>query len=208
MKLVHVFDAYCGWSYGFATTLLQVTARRPDLHVDVVSGGLFTGTRRVPIRALGPIEATNRKIVELTGAEFGPGYRSLVANGSFVMDSEAAARGMAALRQVAPHRAVALSVALLRAFFVDGHSLSTPYTYDRIATTAGLDAGAVQAALQAPETADAAIDDFRLAAALGVDGYPTLLAVTDDRVTTLARGYATVEQIEQRLSAATTPAPC
>ncbi len=48
MKLVYVFDAYCGWSYGFAPTLAELVRRHPDLDVEVVSGGLFTGSRRVP----------------------------------------------------------------------------------------------------------------------------------------------------------------
>lgn len=43
MRLVYVLDAYCGWSYGFAATLSELVLRQPDLQVDVVSGGLFTG---------------------------------------------------------------------------------------------------------------------------------------------------------------------
>ena len=42
--------------------------------------------------------------------------------------------------------------------------------------------------------------DFRRVAALGVDGYPTLLAVHGDQITVLARGHATAEEVEQRLS--------
>ena len=71
---VYVFDAYCGWSYGFAPTLAELVRRHPDVEVEVVSGGLFTGGRRVPIRSLGYVQGANAKISELTGAEFGDGY--------------------------------------------------------------------------------------------------------------------------------------
>ncbi|MFH0176294.1 DsbA family protein [Streptomyces cacaoi] len=203
MKLVHVFDAYCGWSYGFAPTLAELLRRHADLRVDVVSGGLFTGPRRVPIREFGNVQAANAKISELTGVSFGPGYARLIADGSFVMDSEAAARGVAALRQTAPDRIVDLAAALQHAFYVDGLSLSDPATYRAVADAAGLDSDSVVDAFAAPGPAAAAKADFTRAAGLGVNSFPTLLAVEGDRITPLAVGHATADRIDQRLHALT-----
>jgi putative protein-disulfide isomerase len=200
MKLVYVFDAYCGWSHGFSRTLREVVSRHPALPVDVVSGGLFTGRRRVAISNFSYIKEANAEISRLTGARFGEGYQRLVAEGSFVMDSEAAARGVAALRQTAPDRAAELAVALQHAFYVDGRSLSDPATYRRLAEAAGLDADAVLAAFQAPEAQYAAEADFRRAAELGVTGFPTLLAVDGSRAVSLARGHATADEVDRRLA--------
>jgi len=138
MKLVYVFDAYCGWSHGFSGTLREVVSRHPDLPVEVVSGGLFTGARRMPIREFGHVQGANATIAEVSGAEFGAAYERLIADGSFVMDSQAAARGMAALRQAAPARAAELATALQDVFYVDGLSLSDPATYRKVAEEAGL----------------------------------------------------------------------
>jgi putative protein-disulfide isomerase len=201
MQLVYVFDAYCGWSHGFSRTISELTTRHPELPVNVVSGGLFVGARRVPIRAFGYVAGANAKISELTGAEFGDGYRRLVADGSFVMDSEAAARGMAALRLAAPDRAVELAVELQRAFYHDGHSLSDPETYRHVAEVIGLNGGAVVAAFRSPAQQAAAEADFRHAAALGVDVFPTLLALTGGHVIQLARGHATADDVDERLVA-------
>jgi len=201
MKLVYAFDAYCGWSYGFAPTLTELVRRRPDLEVEVISGGLFTGPRRVPIREFGYVQGANAKISELTGVSFGPGYERTIADGSFVMDSEAAARGVAALRQAAPNRIVELAAAMQRAFYVDGQSLSDPATYRAIAEEEGLYPDAVVAMFTAQVSALAAQDDFARAAGLGVRSYPTLLAVTDDRAMVLAIGQADIEEIEGRLDA-------
>ena len=200
MQLVYVFDAYCGWSHGFSPTMQEITRRHPDLPLEVVSGGLFTGARRVPIREFGYVQGANAKIGELTGAEFGAGYQRLIADGSFVMDSHAAARGLAALRSVAPDRALELAVALQRAFYVDGHSLSAPGTYARVAEAAGLDADSVVSALPSPATEAEAQADFRRAAELGVDGFPTVLAVNGERLTVLARGQAIADEVDQRLT--------
>ncbi|MCX4766941.1 DsbA family protein [Streptomyces sp. NBC_01275] len=204
MKLVQVFDAYCGWSYGFAPTLDELLRRHPDLGVEVVSGGLFIGPRRVPIQEFGNVRAANAKISELTGVSFGSGYARLIADDSFVMDSEAAARGVAVLRQAAPDRIVELAAALQQAFYVDGMSLSDPATYRAVADTAGLDSDAVVGAFTAPGPAAAAKVEFTRAAGLGVDSFPALLAVEGHRTTPLAVGHATADQIDQRLHALTT----
>jgi putative protein-disulfide isomerase len=200
MKLVYVFDAYCGWSHGFSGTLREVVARRPGLAVEVVSGGLFTGSRRVPIREFGYVQGANAKIAELTGAEFGAPYEWLIADGSFVMDSEAAARGVTALRQVAPDRAAELATALQDAFYIDGRSLSASDTYRAVAEAVGVDADAVVAAFEAPEARTAARADFRRSAELGVTGFPTLLAVDGDSVIPLAHGHATADEVTERLA--------
>lgn len=203
MRLVYVFDAYCGWSYGFASTMSELVRRHPDLQIDVVSGGLFTGSRQVPIREIGYIRDANAKITELTGAEFGPGFERLIADGSFVMDSEAAARGVATLREAAPDRIVELAAAVQHAFYVDGLSLSEPATYRAVAEAAGLDPDAAVDALDGPDAAAAARADFAQAAGFAVHSFPTLLAVEGDRVTALAVGHATVDEIEARLRAVT-----
>ncbi len=196
MKLVYVFDAYCGWSHAFSGTLEEVIARHPDLPVEVVSGGLFTGQRRVPIREFGFIKGANVQVTERTGATFGDAFNALLDEGSFVMDSEAAARGLAALRQAAPERAAELAIAVQKAFFHDGLSLSAAKTYRKIADDFGLDSDAVVGAFKTAEP-DA---DFARAARLGVSSYPTLIAVRGNDAFVLARGHASAEQIEERLA--------
>jgi putative protein-disulfide isomerase len=196
VKLVYVFDAYCGWSHAFSGTLEEVIAKHPDLPVEVVSGGLFTGQRRVPIREFGFIKGANAQITERTGARFGEAFDALLADGSFVMDSEAAARGLIALRQFAPERVAELAIAVQRAFFHDGLSLNDAKTYRKIADDFGLDSDEVVSAFKSadPDT------DFAVAARLGVSSFPTLIAVRGNDAFVLARGHASAEQIEQRLT--------
>ncbi|KJK56399.1 DsbA family protein [Saccharothrix sp. ST-888] len=201
MQLVYVLDAYCGWSYGFARTMATVAHRHPELPVEVVSGGLFTGARRVPIREFGYVQGANARIAELTGVEFGPAYERLIADGSFVMDSEDAARGLAALRAAAPARAAELAADIQEAFYRDGLSLSDAATYRRIAGAAGLDADAVVRHFESPAATADAGTDFRRSAELGVEGFPTLLAVDGRRATVLAVGHATAAEVDRRLAA-------
>ncbi|BBH69756.1 DsbA family protein [Actinoplanes sp. OR16] len=194
MQLVYVFDAYCGWCHGFAPTLREVVRRHPELPIEVISGGLFTGSRRVPIGRFGYIDGANARISELTGAVFGPGYRRLIADGSFVMDSEAAARGFAALRDAAPDRAVELAEAVQHAFYVEGRSLSDPDTFTAIAAQRGLTLGG-------PVAAGEEQADFVRTKHLGVTGFPTLLAVHGSSAVVLAHGQGDADVISSRLDA-------
>lgn len=98
-----------------------------------MSGGLFTEQRSLPIREYGHIAEANERIALRLSVSFGESYQALLRDGSFVLDSEAAAAGLAALRAQAPGEGVALIHALQRAFYMDGRSLSAPETYAAVA---------------------------------------------------------------------------
>ncbi|MEU4520002.1 DsbA family protein [Amycolatopsis sp. NPDC024027] len=196
-RLTYVFDAYCGWCYGFGPAIRDFAAANAGrIELDVVSGGLFTGARVAPIGTMPYVADANARIAELTGAEFGPGYRALVADGRFEMDSTAAAAGFAALRAAAPGQALAAAEAMQRAFYFDGLSLSEASTYRHIAGLLGLAADAVLAAFNART---GAAQDFTRAARLGVTSYPTLLLHTATGVLRLGGPAATATQLTAAL---------
>lgn len=196
VRLTYVFDAYCGWCHGFGPALRELAAARTgDLEIEVVSGGLFRGANRAPLGTMGYVSQANRRIEQLTGARFGAGYRSLVEDGSFVMDSEAAAIGFAALRSEAPDRALELASAMQQAFYVDGQSLSESSTYRRIAATHGLDPEAVLARRDSAEATARAAADFARAREFGVTSYPTLLVHTPTGVARLGGPTSSARQL-------------
>ncbi|TJZ54230.1 DsbA family protein [Streptomyces piniterrae] len=178
-QLTYVFDAYCGWCYGFGPALHEfaaANAERSDLRV--LSGGLFTGPRALPVSAYPHIPGANARISELTGVTFGPAYGRVLAEGTLVMDSADAATGLVALRNQPGTSALAAAAAMQRAWYIDGRSLSDAQVYRDIAAELGLDAEAVVAAYESPTTRAQAEADFREVRRLGVEGYPTLLLHT------------------------------
>lgn len=196
IRLTYVFDAYCGWCLGFGPALRELVAQRGgEMELEVVSGGLFRGPGLAPLGAMPHVAQANRRIEQLTGARFGADYQRLVEDGTFVMDSEAAAVGFAALRTEAPDRALELAGAMQHAFYVEGLSLSVPKTYRRIAEVTGLDAEAVVTRRETPEARAAAVADFVRARELGVASYPTLLAHTATGVARLGGPTSTAGQL-------------
>jgi putative protein-disulfide isomerase len=196
-RLTYVFDAYCGWCYGFAETFRAfVDSHAWEVEVEVVPGGLFTGARRAPIRQITQVARANDAIASLTGAQFGPGYRALVAEGSFVMDSHEAARGLLALQSCAPGYDVEIASRMQSAFFVDGKSLSMPETYADIAASLEVSPSDVRAAL-ARTGEDLVERAFARAMAFGVVGFPSVFVETSAGPTPIVMGRATRAELEE-----------
>lgn len=199
-KLTYVFDAYCGWCYGFGPAIREFAVAEADrIDLEVISGGLFTGAHVAPVGTMPHIADVNRRITELTGARFGRAYRELVADGSFRMDSTAAATGFAALRSNAPNQALALAEAMQAEFYRDGLGLSAPATYRHIAERLGLDADRVVSDFSDPRSRAATHRDFSRAAQLGVHSYPTLLLHTHTGSVRLGGPASSVEQLSAAL---------
>ncbi|GAA3865429.1 DsbA family protein [Streptomyces lacrimifluminis] len=178
-SLTYAFDAYCAWCYGFGPTLrtfAEDNAHR--IRLGVLSAGLYTGARALPIAAHPHLSADRDTITRLTGVAFGTGYDRALSRGTAVLDSAAAAVGLAVLRDQPGAGALDAAEAMQRAWFVDGRSLSDAEVYRDIAAELGLDTDAVTAAYRAPAGRVKARADFRALRRLGVTSYPTLLLDT------------------------------
>lgn len=202
-RLSYVFDPYCGWCYGFEPRLGQLLDQRgEDLEIEVLPGGLFLDDRVVPMAQMGYIAASNERIAQLTGVEFGHKYQELVQRGQFRMDSRKAAAGFLALQSVAPDRAVEIAAAMQDAFYRDGQDLGDPQTWQQIATDLGLPAQAVDAALADTSLEEQVDQAFAKARVLGATSFPTLLIhLPDGNQARLGGPASTGEQLVEAFDA-------
>jgi putative protein-disulfide isomerase len=198
VPITYAFDGYCGWCYGFAPALHTFARDNAErVSIRVLSAGMRIGDRIKPFRALRFTTASNEKVTEALGARFGPGYRALVEEGSFAMDSNGPAVGLIALTRQAPERQLEFSGALQTAFFYDGHSLSEPATYAMLADQLGLDKISVLAALDDADVHAQALHEMQQVRDLDVPGYPTLMIHLDGR----AAVFGAEEMSAQELTA-------
>lgn len=202
-EVLYVTDAYCGWCYGFGPTLHTFyEANRDRVPFRVISGGMFVGELRLPIRSYGHIEEVNARIAQRMGVTFGDPYKALLREGSFVQDSEAAAAGLAALRDQAPDLSIEFISAMQRAFYRDGLNLSDAETFAMIACDYGLDSERVVSFFTGPEGVAAARQDFSLARELGISSYPTLLVRRGEVVSRLPSVGNSTATLTRRLDVA------
>ncbi|MFE1838640.1 DsbA family protein [Streptomyces sviceus] len=211
-SLTYAFDAYCAWCYGFGPTLrafAEDNAQR--IRLGVVSAGLYTGARALPVSAYPHLSAERRNVTRLTGVAFGMGYDRALSQGTVVLDSTAAAAGLAALRDQPGVSELDAAEAVQRAWFVDGRSLCDPEVYRDIADELGLDADAVTTAYGAPAGRAKAHADFRALRRLRVLSYPTLLLDTAHGADQMGGAASTAASLtaalDQRLTATVPQAP-
>lgn len=199
LSLIYVWDAYCGWCYGFSKSLKAFHEKHPELSLTILPGGLFMGERKQAMGSLPYIADANERIHQLTGAIFGEAYQDLAQEGTFVMDSEAAAKGFVALTYFSKERAYELSAAMQHAFYSEGKSLNDAATYAEIAERYGLDSEAVVEKFEDASSTKEAHEKFIQVQQLGIQSYPTLLLKKGEQLFELGGGVMTPEKIEARL---------
>ncbi len=200
-EIIYAFDAYCGWCYGFSPTIARFAEDNAGrIAPQVLSGGLFTGTRARPISDFPHIPDANKRISALTGVTFGEPYERLVAEGGAVMDSTHPALGLIALRNQAPDQVLAFTGEIQQAWYRDGRSLGDVEVYTDIAVAHGLDPDRVAADFASPATRSEAQRDFETVRRLGVSEFPTLLLTTPDGVRRIGGVRSTHEQLTAALT--------
>ncbi|MGT2926426.1 DsbA family protein [Streptococcus cuniculipharyngis] len=182
MKLYYIWDAYCGWSYGFNSSFTDFHANHPELDLEIISGGLFLGENSKAVGDYGFFEIGNAKIAQLYPVTFGENYQKMLEDGNMVLDSTGPAVAFAILREQIPKaRQSELAFAIQKAYFIEGKSLSRPESYQSILSEFGLDKHLLNQLALALETGQAAQKDFQKASAMGVQTYPTVIAQIDDK---------------------------
>ncbi|PRD47717.1 DsbA family protein [Sphingobacterium haloxyli] len=202
LKLIYIWDAYCGWCYGFSTGLNEFHKMHPELPITVLSGGLFVGDRKRPISDYPHIPGANQRIEQLSGVKFGDAYQELLEKGNFVLDSEAAAKGFAALEHFSSEKAYELAAAMQKAFYSEGKSLSEEATFREIADAFGLDADEVIKRFKSDEAGRDSLKAFHTVHNLGVNSYPTLLLQKGEKLIKIGGGAMSAEKLEENFRTA------
>lgn len=199
MKIIYIWDAYCGWCYGFDQILKPFIQNHPEIDFEMVSGGLFDQGK--PISAYPHIPGANVQIAQLYGVAFGPAYEELLADGQLILSSYHAAAGFGLLRnQLDSSQHINLASELQAKFYQNGQSLSDPKIYLELADQYGLDKHRISTELETLFAQEHQIHpDYAKARAYGVQSYPTLLIEYQGQLYNLRGNAQTSQELENNL---------
>lgn len=200
-RIIYVYDALCGWCYGFSPVMEAFYERhREAFDFEVYSGGMVMGERIGPIgEVAGYIRQAYRVVEERTGVRFGQSFlEGVLEPGTVTFSSEPPALAMTAFRELRPDAVVPFSGDLLRAVYRDGIAPTDFDEYGKRAANYGLDPEEFVARMQEEETRLRTQADFQEVARMGVSGFPTLI-YDDGRMHRLSHGYMPLEQLEETL---------
>lgn len=205
LKLIYVYDALCGWCFGFSSVMSAFANKyQAEIEVQVVSGGMIRGERIGPIGEVAAyIKDAYKTVEESTGVQFGKAFlEDILEEGSAVFTSIPSSVALSVFKTLKPDSSLAYAEDLQKAIYVDGQR---PLDLDAYATRAakyGIDPIAFKEMMQQDTFIEMAEEDFTLAQQMGINGFPTIILHNGEKAVMMARGYLPMERLESNYSQA------
>lgn len=201
-SIIYVYDAICGWCYGFSPVMKSLFENYADkFDFEVLSGGMMMGEREGTINDVAPYIKTAYKDVEnTTGVRFGEAFLAELQKGDLFLSSEKPAIALAVFKSYFPEKAILFAHDLQSAIYVHGLDLSKDDSYIHLAEKYQIPVQDFISQLNQEEFKQAAYYDFALARQLQVTGYPAAFIRTGElKFYMIAKGYASLETMELRV---------
>jgi len=199
--ITYLFDPLCGWCYGASAKLEQLAAR-PDMKLQLLPSGLFSGAGRRPMDAdfAAFAWANDQRIGKLSGQPFSEDYRSKVlGDHTGKIDSGPATLALTAVALTDPDRELEALRAVQKARYVEGRDIVDIALLGDILR--GLELDKAAELLTASDTELIAVNQQRVARAnadmrrFGANGVPNLIVGVGDK-RRLGAGGALFESLE------------
>lgn len=166
-ELIYVYDALCGWCYGFSPVIMRLNEEFSG-KVDflVLSGGMVRGENAGPIgEVAGYIKQAYRAVEEVTGVKFGQKFLDeVLEKEEAVFNSVPPARALAVFRLEKPHRAVEFAARLQKAIYYDGRLVEDKTLYRDIASSLDVDGDELVRQMDTDEIAQLVENEFKVVA--------------------------------------------
>ena len=204
MKIIYVYDALCGWCYGFSPVITKLEdTYKNRFDFEVISGGMITGSRIGPIGEVAPyISWAYKEVENRTGVKFGNTFlNETLKNGNTIFTSVPPAIALSLFKKLERKNQIRFAAALKKAIYFNGIAPEHLDVYGQIASKFGLDADAFIKKMKVPLYSALAEDDFKTSANLGVSGFPSVFVENEQGYHKIASGYVSFDVLENNLLA-------
>lgn len=202
IKIIYVYDALCGWCYGFSPVIKECYNKyKNEFDFEVLSGGMMMGDRVGSINDIAPfIKTAYHNVENTTGVKFGEAYLRVLEEGSMILNSEKPSIALSLFKEHFPDKAILFAHEIQHALYFDGRDPNDYETYRYIAVNHGIDPDEFEDTMKTENAKEAAFYDFALARQLQVDSFPAVLMQTSDTgFYLIAKGYTDLETLELRI---------
>lgn len=201
-RLIYIYDALCGWCYGFSPVMQQIHEKyRGRLEFEVLSGGMIMGLRAGPIGEVAAyIAKAYPEVEQATGIQFGEAFvQNILAPGTAIFSSEMPGIALTVFRKHRPEQVVEFAHALQNALYFNGIGLSILENYLPLVEPFGLSGPDFIREMEMEENRYETTLEFQTVANWGVNGYPSVLLkpAHDEQYYLIARGYTPFERLEE-----------
>jgi putative protein-disulfide isomerase len=199
MEIIYIFDALCGWCFGFSPVMQELYKKHNDVKFTVISGGLVTGNRVGPMSNMASyIEKAIPGLENTTGVKVGEEFKKQLKLGVRIQNSLTPAIAFCILKEMLPDKQTPLAHAIQQAYFVKGEDLENEETYTNIAKAFFLDEVEFRRKMADPRYENMANEEFEQAKRWGITGFPAVILNRGDSLIALSNGYTTFPELEER----------
>lgn len=202
-KVIYVYDALCGWCYGFSPVITQLQEKYgAQIPFEVLSGGLVQGDQVGPMekQKAAYIRQAVPRVEEYTGVKFSEAYLNTMDDSTRIQNSEPPARALCIVREMKADTALTFASALQKKLFTTGEDPNNTDFYIPLVQAFGLDTSQFRQKMELPEYKKKAFMDFYLAAQLKAYGFPALYVVKEGKYHKIAEGYTPFANLDQKIN--------
>lgn len=195
--LIYIGDPMCSWCYGIAGELEQVREKYDDeLNFELVMGGLRPYNTQTMVELKDFLSHHWEAVHEASGQPFTYG---ILDDQEMTYDTEPPARATVVVRQLQPNKEFAFFHEVQKLFYLHNKNTHLSESYHDILTTLEIDTKEFDKLFESDEMKELVRKDFERAGEMGVQGFPTLVLQQGDQLTLIANGYASYEDMAQRI---------
>jgi putative protein-disulfide isomerase len=200
MKLIYVYDALCGWCYGFTPVVIQLREQHPDWEFEVLSGGMILGDNRRPWSSMQAyIMQAHKNVEEMTGAKFGDPFLYTLLASSEKMDSEKPAIALTVFKQYQQEKALDFAHDMQVALNFEGQNLSNDDTYRPLIAKYGLPVEEFLQKMKEEPNRYETQQEFQLVQNWGITGFPAAIFDTGEQLYLCAKGFTPLDRLQQTI---------
>jgi putative protein-disulfide isomerase len=202
-QVIYGNDPLCGWCFATGPQIQEAWERtRADVDWRIECGGLVVGDRVRPI-ALDReyLRAGHAQVERVSGRRAGAAYYDeLLADGTWVSDSEPSCRAVLVARDLDADVAIPFSHGLTEALYVEGRAPDADDTLYDVGRGVGLDGDELLRRFHGERGATVLRDGFARARALGVTTYPSVFVDDGSGPVEVVAGFAPADEIVARVT--------
>ena len=212
MKIIYIYDALCGWCYGFAPTMRTFFDKYKSEFetIEVISGGMITGNRIGKIGEVAPyIKSAYKDVENRTGVTFGEKFlKDILEEGSSIFTSIPPSIALSVFKREAEQnptlagdkneKLLHFAEDLQSLIYFDGIEPQDYSKYGELAEKYGLEKKDFVEKMNHPEFEKLARQDFQRSQDFGVNGFPTVVIQKGEEYYLFARGFVDLETLEKR----------
>ncbi len=197
-------DTMCGWCYGFSDVITKIQEKYKDTYdFNILPGGMWIDENvKIMNDSLGNyIKVHNRRIEQLTGKKFGEEFnKNVLENTDIILDSFPGAKAVVLIQRLKKDVAFSFLKKIQEALFVEGKDTNSLETYAEIAESFDIDREKFKRELVSENLIQETFKCFNLTASMGVQSFPTVIAVNEDKGEIISQGYIKFEELDKILS--------